>query len=106
MKVAEEVLQLLKPLKTVTTLLSTENAPSVSMILPLKTRILQSICANEEDSSITGDVKAAIRGDLISRYTDPPDIQDYIIHRVVKKEMSRTMFPSTHNMKCFEEKQN
>lgn len=30
-KVAEEVLQLLKPLKTVTTLLSTENALSVSM---------------------------------------------------------------------------
>lgn len=48
-KVAEDVLQLLKPLKTVTTLLSTENAPSVSIILPLKTRILQSMSANEED---------------------------------------------------------
>ncbi|KAL0184383.1 hypothetical protein M9458_020079, partial [Cirrhinus mrigala] len=79
-KVAEEVLQLLKPLKTVTTLLSIENAPSVSMILPLKTRILQSICANEEDNSITRDVKAAVRGDLISRYTNPPEIQDYL-HR-------------------------
>ncbi|KAI2664116.1 Transposon Ty3-I Gag-Pol polyprotein [Labeo rohita] len=42
-KVAEEVLQLFKPLKTVTTLLSTESAPSGSMILPLKTRILQSM---------------------------------------------------------------
>lgn len=79
-KVEEEVLQVLKPLKTVTTLLSTENAPSVSMILPLKTRILQSMAANEEDSTITRDVKAAIREDLNSRYTNPPDIQDYL-HR-------------------------
>lgn len=79
-KVAEEVLQLFKPLKTVTTLLSTESAPSGSMILPLKTRILQSMCANEEDSSIIRDVKAAIRRDLISNYTNPPEIQDYL-HR-------------------------
>lgn len=56
-KVEEEVLQVLKPLKTVTTLLSTEKAPSVSMILPLKTRILQSMAANEEDGTITRDVK-------------------------------------------------
>ncbi|XP_059902138.1 E3 SUMO-protein ligase ZBED1-like [Gadus macrocephalus] len=42
-RVAEEVLQVLKPLKTVTSLLSTETSPSVSMILPLKTRILQSM---------------------------------------------------------------
>lgn len=76
MKVAEEVLQVLKPLKTVTTLLSTENAPSVSMILTLKTRILQSMAANEADSTITRDVKAAIREELNSRYTNPPDIQD------------------------------
>lgn len=38
-KVAEEVLQLLKPLKAVTTLLTTENAPSVSMILHLNMRM-------------------------------------------------------------------
>jgi chromatin segregation and condensation protein Rec8/ScpA/Scc1 (kleisin family) len=67
-KVAEEVLQVLKPLKTVTTLLSTETAPFVSMILPLKTRILQSMDPSEEDSTITRDVKAAIREDLNPRY--------------------------------------
>ncbi|XP_039592106.1 E3 SUMO-protein ligase ZBED1-like [Polypterus senegalus] len=79
-KVAEEVLQLLKPLKMVTTLLSTETAPSVSMILPLKTRILQSMAPSEEDSTITGDVKTAIREDLKPRYTSPPTLQDYL-HR-------------------------
>lgn len=78
-KVADEVLQVLKPLKTVTTLLSTATAPSVSMILPLKTRILQSMAPSEEDSTIPRDVKAAIRGDLNPRYTDPY-LQDYL-HR-------------------------
>ncbi|KAM9499792.1 E3 SUMO-protein ligase ZBED1-like isoform 2-T2 [Salvelinus alpinus] len=73
-KVAEEVLQVLKPLKPVTTLLSTETAPSVSMILPLKTRTLQSMAPSEEDSTLTRDVKAAIREDLNPRY--PPNVQD------------------------------
>lgn len=77
-RVAEEVLQVLKPLKTVTTLLSTETAPSVSLILPLKATLLKSLVPSEEDSSITRDVKAAIREDLTPRY--PPDVQDYL-HR-------------------------
>ncbi|KAL3969495.1 Arf-GAP with GTPase, ANK repeat and PH domain-containing protein 2 [Sarotherodon galilaeus] len=79
-RVAEEVLQLLKPLKAVTTLLSTETAPSVSMILLLKTRILQSMAPSEEDSTITRDVKTAIREDLKHRYTSPPALQEYL-HR-------------------------
>ena len=79
-RVAEEVLQVLKPLKTVTSLLSTETSPSVSMILPLKTRILQSMAPSVEDSTITQDVKAAIREDLKPRYTSPPTLQDYL-HR-------------------------
>lgn len=79
-KVAEEVFQVLKPLKTVTTLLSTETAPSVSMILPLKTKVLQSMAPSEEDSTITRDVKTAIRDDLKPRYTSPPTLQDYL-HR-------------------------
>ena len=49
-KVAEEFLQVLNPLKTDTTLLSAETALSVSMILPLKTRILQSMAPSEEPS--------------------------------------------------------
>ncbi|XP_040183654.1 E3 SUMO-protein ligase ZBED1-like [Rana temporaria] len=79
-RVAEEVLQVLQPLKMVTTLLSTESSPSVSMILPLKTRILQSMAPGVEDSTITRDVKTAIREDLQPRYTSPPTLQDYL-HR-------------------------
>ncbi len=79
-RVAEEVLQVLKPLKTVTSLLSTETSPSVSMILPLKTRVLPSMAPSVEDSTITRDVKTAIREDLKPRYTSPPTLQDYL-HR-------------------------
>ncbi|KAJ8401944.1 hypothetical protein AAFF_G00375250 [Aldrovandia affinis] len=50
------------------------------MILPLKTRILQSMAPSEEDSTITRAVKAAIREDLNPRYTDPPNLQEYL-HR-------------------------
>ncbi|XP_055733418.1 uncharacterized protein LOC129820375 [Salvelinus fontinalis] len=57
--------------------LSTETAPSVSMILPLKTRILQSMAPSEEDSIITRDVKTAIRG---PEPQIPPNVQDYL-HR-------------------------
>ncbi|CAB1424935.1 unnamed protein product [Pleuronectes platessa] len=50
------------------------------MILPLKTRILQSMAPSVEDSTITQDVKTAIREDLKPRYTSPPTLQDYL-HR-------------------------
>lgn len=79
-RVAEEVLQVIKPLKTVTSLLSTETSPSVSMILPLKTRILQSMAPSVEDSTITRDVKTAIREDLKPRYISPTALQNYL-HR-------------------------
>ncbi|KAL7849480.1 hypothetical protein SRHO_G00211030 [Serrasalmus rhombeus] len=61
-----------------TTLQFTETAPSVFMILPLKTRILQSMESSEEDSTIARDVKAAIRGELNSRYADPTNLQDKV----------------------------
>ena len=79
-KVAEEVLQVLKPLKMVTTLLCTESAPSISMVLPLKTKIIQSMSPSEGDSTISRDVKDAIKADLNGRYTDPLDLQNYL-HR-------------------------
>ncbi|XP_073795657.1 E3 SUMO-protein ligase ZBED1 isoform X3 [Danio rerio] len=42
-KLAEDIIQVLKPLKMVTTLLSTEQLPTVSMIMPLKHTILESL---------------------------------------------------------------
>ncbi|CAL8349506.1 unnamed protein product [Arctogadus glacialis] len=50
------------------------------MVLPLKTKIIQSMAPSEGDSIISRDVKAAIKADLNRRYTDPPDLQNYL-HR-------------------------
>lgn len=41
MRLAEDFITLLKPLKTVTTLLCTESSPSVSVVLPMKMMILK-----------------------------------------------------------------
>lgn len=57
---AKEMINLLKPLKTITTLLSTETTPSLSMVLPLKTVILKSMQPVEDDSQTIKDAKAAI----------------------------------------------
>lgn len=63
-RMAEEIVAVLKPLKTITTLISTEATPSASMILPLKTTILKSMEPSEEDSPTVGQVKAALRDNL------------------------------------------
>lgn len=64
-----EVLEVLKLLKTLTTLMSTEATPSVSMILPLKTTVLNSMEPNEEDCPTVREVKDAIRENLEDRYS-------------------------------------
>ncbi len=70
MKLAEDVVQVLKPLKTVTTLMSTEQIPTISMILPLKHRILASMKHSGSDSTVVKDIKAAIAHDFEDRYPD------------------------------------
>ncbi|KAL0194792.1 hypothetical protein M9458_008364, partial [Cirrhinus mrigala] len=77
LKLAEEMINLLKPLKTITTLLSTETTPSLSMVLPLKTMILKSMEPVEDESLTIKDAKAAITQDLENRYTDP-NLQEYL----------------------------
>ena len=78
-KLAEDLTKILKPLKNVTTLMSTETSPSVSMIIPLQKMILKSMTPSEEDSATIKDAKAAITKNLKDRYGDP-DLQDYL-HR-------------------------
>ncbi|XDV29349.1 hypothetical protein PO909_032486, partial [Leuciscus waleckii] len=69
LKIAEDVLEVLKPLKTITTLMSTESTPSVSMILPLQTTVLNSMAPNEEDSPTVREIKTAITENLKNRYS-------------------------------------
>ncbi|XP_060765517.1 uncharacterized protein LOC132873736 [Neoarius graeffei] len=72
-KMAEEVIVVLKPLKTLTTLISTEATPSASLILPLKATVLHSMEPNDGDSATVTQVKAAIRENLEDRYSSCQD---------------------------------
>lgn len=76
-RMAEVVIEVLKPLKNVTPLICTETTPSVSMILPLKTMLLKAMGENEGDRPTAKEVKAAIRGSLKDRYTDAV-LQDFL----------------------------
>lgn len=76
-KLAEELTQVLTPLKTVTTLMSRETTPTISMILPLKERILKSMSPGDQDSATVKEAKAAITNDLAKRCTDP-NLHDYL----------------------------
>lgn len=54
------MVQALKPLKTMKTLLSTEQLPTVSVIMPLKHLILESMKQSDSDSAAVKDVESAI----------------------------------------------
>ncbi|XP_073795658.1 E3 SUMO-protein ligase ZBED1 isoform X4 [Danio rerio] len=69
-KLAEDIIQVLKPLKMVTTLLSTEQLPTVSMIMPLKHTILESLKVSDTDTTVVKDVKHGIVSDFINRYPE------------------------------------
>lgn len=75
-RLAENFITVLKPLKTVTTLRCTLSSPSASMVLPMKMMILKSMVLSDGDSPAVRDFKTAIRNDLQQRYTEP-GLQDY-----------------------------
>ncbi|KAJ8300386.1 hypothetical protein KUTeg_021905 [Tegillarca granosa] len=63
-------MDVLKPLKTVTTIMCDEKCPTISMIIPIKYRIIDNLCENPVDSKLTKEVKQVIRDDLNKRYSD------------------------------------
>ncbi|XP_041645739.1 E3 SUMO-protein ligase ZBED1-like [Cheilinus undulatus] len=69
-----ELIEVLKPWKTVTTLMSSKTTPTTSMILPLKEMIFKSMAPGDE--AAVKEAKAAIALYLEQRYTDP-DLQKY-----------------------------
>ncbi|XP_071088069.1 E3 SUMO-protein ligase ZBED1-like [Haliotis cracherodii] len=73
----EDATRVLKPLKTITTIMCSEKTPTVSLILPLKELILKAMAVVESDSVLIKSVKAAITKDLKDRYTDP-DVNQFL----------------------------
>ena len=67
----ENIIAVLDPLKTVTTLLCDAKSPTASLILPLKERLITSLQGNPDESPLIQNLKAAICTDLAKRYTNP-----------------------------------
>lgn len=66
--VMEEIIILLEPIKTITTLMCDEKFPTVSLIHPFKERLLQHLQVKDSDSTIVKAVKTAISSDLQPRF--------------------------------------
>ena len=67
--VAEDMIQLLKPLKDITTMLCTEKTPTASMIMPLQHRLTSTVFAiKEDDSPAIKEMKTVLISDLKDRY--------------------------------------
>jgi hypothetical protein len=65
---AQKVLEVLRPIKTITTILCQESAPTVSLIHPLKEMLLGQLRrASDDDDLLVTAVKAAICGNLEPR---------------------------------------
>ena len=71
---AEDIVECLKPLKVLTTMLCSESSPTVSIIMPLMNSLIRNTLAPREgDGSVILEMKAAMSTNLQPRYTDQKD---------------------------------
>ncbi|XP_067653594.1 E3 SUMO-protein ligase ZBED1-like [Haliotis asinina] len=73
-QLAEEVIRLLKRMKDMTTMLCTEESPTVSMIMPLMHQLKGALSAKDSDAPAVRKMKQIMKEDLHDRYTDQSDI--------------------------------
>lgn len=99
MKLAEEIIEVLKLLKSATTMMSTATSLSASMILPTKTTVLMAVQPNDEDSSTVRDTKEAIRENLDGRYPDM-DTQDFLNKCTALDPRFKSLFSSRQEVCC------
>lgn len=67
---AEELVLLLKPIKTVTTIMCEEKSPTISLIHPMRQRLLSQLGESDGDSVIIKQVRKTMFDDIQSRYAD------------------------------------
>ncbi|KAK0149249.1 Zinc finger BED domain-containing protein 1 [Merluccius polli] len=87
---AEDLVKLLCPLKTATTVLREEKSPTVSLIVPLKSMIEQSMTPNDGDSTTT-----AILTNIANRYSG--DAFNYLLECTVLDPRFRTLPQLDHD---------
>ncbi len=73
---AEDIVKLLTPLKKATVVLCDESESTISLILPLKHMIQESMARCDGDSNTITQMKTAILNDITDRYQG--DVQDFL----------------------------
>ncbi|XP_033753063.1 zinc finger BED domain-containing protein 1-like [Pecten maximus] len=74
----EDAVSILKDMKDITTVLCDEKQPTVSLIYPMKYKILKSMELVGTESSLIRQLKVAIKQDMMSRYKDP-EIEQFLV---------------------------
>ncbi|PJE77857.1 hypothetical protein CI610_03214 [invertebrate metagenome] len=75
---AEHAMTVLEPLKTVTTIMCSEQTPTVSLMYPMKALLLDSMNDTANDSGLIKEVKSAVRNDLQKRY-DSDEMKEFLL---------------------------
>ncbi|XP_037543305.1 E3 SUMO-protein ligase ZBED1-like [Nematolebias whitei] len=65
----EDIVKLMAPVKLVTTSMSEDKRPTLSMILPVKAKLKKNFEPSDEDSVLIREMKQAFKNDLEKRYT-------------------------------------
>ncbi|KAK6196376.1 hypothetical protein SNE40_001613 [Patella caerulea] len=71
---AEDIVKVLTPMKTATTVMSDEQLPTLSILSPLYHQILEDMTPDSNDSPTVKNIKIAINQDLQNRYTNVMDV--------------------------------
>jgi hypothetical protein len=61
---AEDMVKLLGPVRTATTIMCEEKQPTLSVIAPLRAKLLVHYRITEEDSALLGEMKATLSREL------------------------------------------
>lgn len=94
---AEDLVKLLNPLKTATTVLCEEKSPTVSLIVPLKSMIEQSMAPNDGDSTTVADTKRAILSNISGRYSG--DAYTFLLESTALDPRFQTLPQLDHNQR-------
>lgn len=94
---AEDLVRLLMPLKTVTTVLCEEKNPSVSLIVPLKSMIEQSMTPHHDDSTTVADTKRAILTNISDTYSGA--LNNFLLECTALDPRFRTLSLLDHNQR-------
>ncbi|KAM8732386.1 E3 SUMO-protein ligase ZBED1-like [Acanthopagrus schlegelii] len=92
---AEDLVKLLHPLKTATTVLCEERSPTVSLIVPLKSMIEQNMTPNDGDSTTVANTKTAILTNIANRYSG--DAFNYLLECTILDPRFRTLPQLDHD---------